>query len=96
MWPTIQLSYASTFTVSVITHPPLHLHSLSPETDLTHIVLKPVHHQVMSAVGTKLKNKNINMSIGNYMFLYLKSCLDAAEWCFVEHFDKKMLKVLRN
>lgn len=37
----------------VVTHPPLHLHPLPPEANLTHVVLKRVDHQVVPAVGAK-------------------------------------------
>lgn len=46
----------------VATHPPLHLHPLLPEADLTHVVLKRVAEQVVSAVWAKLRsNKGITM-----------------------------------
>lgn len=62
MWTIWLISYVPTFTntitVCVETHPPLHLHPLPPETNLTHIVIEPVQHQVVSAVRTKLKGKD--------------------------------------
>lgn len=41
------------------THPPFHLHPLSPEANLTHVVLKRVDHQVVPAVGAKLRASRV-------------------------------------
>lgn len=56
------------FDVIVKAHPPLHSNSLLSEFHFTDIVFKRVDHQVMSAVGAKLRSK-MREKMGKFKWL---------------------------